>query len=217
MQVQSRLPQRLDVNSIALIPTAELKFAAMAEQIADMGSQARLMTAEELLRSDIPNKSTELVRGRLVVREPPGSWHGHLSARLAFLLGEHVYPRRLGKVFAQDSGFLIERDPDTVRAPDVAFVAAPRTSAIARHGYAPIAPDLVAEILSPGDRPGEVLEKVSEWLRADTRIVWVIDPDRRVAHVHRADGTIAIVHQDSALDGEDVLPGFSCPIREILE
>lgn len=189
----------------------------MSEQIEHMDSHARLMSAEELLRTDIPNKSTELVRGMLVVRETPGSWHGQLAARLTFLLGRHVYPPRLGQLFAQDSGFLIERDPDTVRAPDVAFVTAARTAQVGRHGYAPIAPDLAVEILSSGDRPGEVLEKVAEWLRAGTRLVWVIDPDRRVARVHRADGTIAIVHQDSALDGEDVLPGFSCPIREILE
>lgn len=205
------------MNSVVLTLTAELKFPAMAEQIEYMGAQAPLMTAEELLRSDIPNKSTELVRGVLMVREPPGSWHGQLAARLTFLLGQHVYPRGLGELFAQDSGFLIERDPDTVRAADVAFVSAARTSQIGRHGYAPIAPDLAVEILSPGDRPGEVLEKVAEWLRAGTRIVWVIDPNRRVAHVHRADGTIAIVHQNGALDGEDVLPGFSCPIRAILD
>lgn len=204
------------MNSVVLTLTAELKFPAMAEQIEYMGSPAPL-TAEELLRSDIPNKSTELVRGMLVVREPPGSWHGRLAARLTFLLGQHVYPRRLGELFAQDSGFLIERDPDTVRAPDVAFVAAARASQIERHGYAPIAPDIAVEIVSPGDRPGEVLEKVAQWLGAGTLIVWVIDPDRRVAHVHRSDGTIAIVRHDSALDGEDVLPGFSCPIREILE
>jgi Uma2 family endonuclease len=175
------------------------------------------MTAEELLRSDFPNKSTELVRGVLMVREPPGSWHGQVAARLTFLLGQHVYPARLGQLFAQDSGFLIARDPDTVRAPDVAFVTAARMSHVARHGYAPIAPDLAVEILSPDDRPGEVLEKVAEWLRAGTRLVWVLHPERGVAHVHRADGTIALVHPDGALDGEDVLPGFSSPIREILE
>lgn len=188
----------------------------MAEQIGYMGSQARLMTAEELLGSDVPNKSTELVRGVLVVREPPGGWHGVLAARLTVLLGQHVYSRRAGEVLAQDTGFLIEREPDTVRAPDVAFVSAAKASAIGRRGYAPFAPDLAVEILSPGDRAGEVLGKVADWLRAGVRLVWVIDPDRRVAHVHRGDGTITIVHDDGALDGEDVLPGFTCSLREIL-
>ena len=188
----------------------------MAEQIGYMGSQARLMTAEELLGSDVPNKSTELVRGVLVVREPPGSWHGMLAARLTVRLGQHVYAHGAGEVLAQDTGFLIERDPDTVRAPDVAFVSAAKASAIARRGYAQFAPDLAVEILSPGDGAGEVLGKVADWMRAGVPLVWVIDPDRRVAHVHRDDGTISIVDEGGALAGEEVLPGFSCPLSEIL-
>ena len=79
-----------------------------------------------------------------------------------------------------------------------------------------MAPDLAVEILSPSDRPGEVLEKVADWLRAGTRLVWVLDPNRAIAHVHRADGSITIVHTEGALDGEDVLPGFSCPLAEVL-
>lgn len=181
-----------------------------------MGSRALLMTADELLRNDVPHKSTELVRGVLVVREPPGGWHGHLSAQLTFLLGQHVYPRRSGMLFGQDTGFLIERDPDTVRAPDLAFVAAPRASEIRRHGYVPFAPDLAVEILSPGDRPGDVLEKVGQWLTAGTRLVWVIDPDRGNARVHRADGSIDIVPGSGALEGEDLMPGFSCRLAELL-
>lgn len=188
----------------------------MAEHIARMGSQMRLMTAAELLDSDIPSKATELIRGRLVVREPPGAWHGMIAARLTVRLGQHAYAHGAGEVIAQDTGFLIARDPDTVRAPDVAFVSSARVAAIGRHGYAPIAPDLAVEILSPGDAPGEVLEKVADWLRAGARLVWVIDPRHNVAQVHRSEGTISIVVEDGALDGEDVLPGFSCRLREIL-
>src|SRR5688500_11311077 len=114
----------------------------MARHIARMGSRARLITAAELLRNDIPDKSTELVRGVLQVREPPSGWHGQLAAKLTYLLGQHVYPNRSGMLFGQDTGFLIERDPDTVRAPDVAFVSANRASAIRRIGYVPFAPDL---------------------------------------------------------------------------
>ena len=186
----------------------------MAEHIASVSS---LMTAEELLRSDVPNKSTELVRGVLVVREPPGGWHGHLAAKLTFLLGEYVYPRNLGMLFGQDTGFLIERDPDTVRAPDVAFVRAERRAAIDRRGYAPLAPDLAAEVLSPGDRPSEVLAKVADWLAAGTRLVWVIDHERKLAHVHRADGSIDLVRIGDDLSGEDVLPRFSCALERVLE
>jgi Uma2 family endonuclease len=103
-----------------------------------------LMTAEELLRVSIPGKVTELIRGRLVVREPPGTWHGALSARLAGKLWSFVDQHDLGLVFGQDTGFKIESNPDTVRAPDVAFIARDRLAGIHERGYAALAPDLRA-------------------------------------------------------------------------
>ena len=185
----------------------------MAEHIASMG--AHLMTAEELLRSDVPNKSTELVRGVLVVREPPGTWHGQLAAKLLFLLGQHVYPRNAGMLFGQDTGFLVARDPDSVRAADVSFVRAENTWKVGKRGYASMAPDLTVEILTPGENHREVRDKVADWLRAGTRVVWVIDPEREIATVYRANGTQAIVSKDGFLDGEDVLPGFSCSLETL--
>jgi len=83
-------------------------------------------------------------------------------------------------------------------------------------GYPALAPDLVVEVLSPGDRPGETLAKVADWLSAGSGLVWVIDPDRRQARVYRQDGTEALVTGDQALDGEVVVPGFSCPLEAIL-
>lgn len=175
-----------------------------------------LMTAEELEHLYLPDKSAELVRGRLVVREPPGTKHGEIQAILAYLVTGFVRQHRLGRVFGQDTGFKIASDPDTVRAPDLAFVAAARASQIPERGYAALVPDLVAEILSPDDRPGELLAKVGEWLDAGARLVWVIDPWRREARVHRADGALAIVGAGDMLDGEDLLPGFQCELAEVL-
>jgi Uma2 family endonuclease len=177
---------------------------------------ASLLTAEELERISIPGKVTELIRGRLVVREPPGTHHGAIAANLAYYLGDFVRRQESGTIFAQDTGFKIAADPDTVRAPDVAFVARERVSEIGHRGYAALAPDLLAEVLSPDDRPGEVLEKVANWLAAGTRIVWVIDPERREARVYRQDGSLAILGNDDALKGEDVLPGFTCPLKDVL-
>jgi Uma2 family endonuclease len=177
---------------------------------------ATLQTAEDLLRFREPGKTAELVRGVLVVREPPSTSHGGRAARLTVRLGAFVDREGLGQVFAQDTGFKIERDPDTVRAPDVAFVAHDRLALIPQEGYADVAPDLVAEILSPGDRAGEVLEKVGQWLSAGARLVWVLDPARRHTRVHRADGSVSIVGPDEDLDGEDVVTGFRCPLSEIL-
>ena len=175
------------------------------------------MTAIELIKLDIPGKSTELVRGRLIVREPPGTYHGRVQSKLNVRVGVFVDAHELGAVFGQDTGFQIASDPDTVRAPDLAFVVRERVALIRPRGYAALAPDLVAEILSHDDRPGEVTAKVGEWLAAGVQIVWVIDPERRTAHVHRADGSIAVIASDGALEGEQLLPGFVCPLAELFE
>ena len=176
---------------------------------------AVMQTAEDLLRFREPGKTAELVRGVLIVREPPGTGHGVRSARLLYRVAEFVVRHDLGEVIAQATGFKIERDPDTVRAPDAAFVARDRLGRISDEGYAELAPDWVAEILSPSDRPGEVLEKVGQWLNAGVRLVWVLDPGRHHTRIYRADGTMSIVGLDEELDGEDVIPGFRCPLRDI--
>jgi Uma2 family endonuclease len=179
-------------------------------------SPAPPITAAELERLYLPNKQVELVRGQLVVCEPPGTWHGRIAANLTLSLGGFVKQQGLGVVFAQDTGFQIAADPDTVRGADVAFVGTNEMHRIPRRGFAELAPDLVAEVLSPDDRPGDALAKVAEWLGAGTTLVWVIDPQRTEARVYRADGTVSIVQQDGTLDGEAVVPGFNCALREVL-
>ena len=178
-------------------------------------SMAQLLTAEDVLRLSIPGKSAELVRRHLVVREPPGSRHGSVAARLTYLLADHVYRHHLGVVF-QESGFKIESDPDTVRAPDVAFLDRSRAGQIPAKGYAPFAPDFAAEVVSPGDRPGELLAKVGQWLDAGTKLVWVIDPAREQAAIYGADGEVTLVGADGRLDGAPVLPGFTCFLTDVL-
>lgn len=174
------------------------------------------VTARELERIEHPGKLVELVRGHLVVGEPPGTRHGSISANLSTELA--IYARRhdAGLVFAQDTGFKIASDPDTVRAPDVAFVSAERSGSIPPRGYAELTPDLVAEVLSPDDQPAAVLAKVADWLAAGARLVWVIDPDRRQARVYRPDGSLSVLGAGDALDGENVLPGFSCVLSRVL-
>ena len=174
------------------------------------------ITADDLLRANIPDRRTELVRGQLVVREPAGGRHGRVAMNLGVELGMYVKRTRAGAVFAAETGFKLASDPDTVRAPDVAFVAQDRLPPRETRGYPALAPDLVVEVLSPDDRPGEVLAKVGDWLSAGSRLVWVVDPDARVARVYRHDGSERIVSATDALDGEDVLPGFSCALETIL-
>lgn len=174
-----------------------------------------LMTAEELLHTSIPDKRVDLVRGVLVVREPPGLRHGRVAVELSRRLADHVATRALGRVYVE-SGFTLARRPDTVRGPDIAFISGARLPEPEPAGYPDLAPDLVVEIVSPGDRPGEVLAKIADWVSAGTRLVWVIDPERRQARIYRVDGTEEIVTADNALQGEDVVPGFTCPLATIL-
>ena len=176
-----------------------------------------MMTADELLRLKLPAARTELVRGQLVVREPAGYRHGAVAARLLLAIGGFAEAHGLGTVFTAETGFRLRADPDTVRAPDVAFVRRERLPEPPPRGYAALAPDLVVEVLSPDDRPREVLDKVSDWLESGTTLVWVVDPERRAARVYRIDGSVDELGEADLLLGEAVLPGFACEMRRILD
>jgi Uma2 family endonuclease len=178
-------------------------------------SRHALMTADDLLHLRVSHKRTELVRGVLVVREPAGGRHGRVAMELARCLANHVEAERLGAVYAAETGFTLTHQPDTVRAPDVALVRRERLRDPDSTGFPDLAPDLVIEVLSPDDRAGEILANVADWLSAGTRLVWVVDPERRLARVYRHDGSETIVPADGALDGEDVVPGFSCSLASI--
>jgi Uma2 family endonuclease len=174
-----------------------------------------LLTAEELLRLRLPGKRTELIRGRLVVRDPGGARHGAVAMRAGYRIMAHVDARDLGRVYAAETGFKIEAAPDTVRAPDVAFITKHRLPEVEPTGYPSWAPDLAVEVLAHDDHPGETLEKIAQWLKAGVRLVWVLDADKRTGRVYRADGSEALLGPNDALDGEDVLPGFRCPLADL--
>ena len=178
--------------------------------------QAMPMSAEELLHLNLPDKRTELVRGMLVVREPAGYRHGEVAMNLALAIGNFVQAHGSGRVLAAETGFQLFSNPDTVRAPDVAFVRADRVPDPPPRGFPAMAPDLAVEVLSPDDRPGEVLEKIGDWLNAGVRLVWVVDPTRRVARAYRQDGTETLLVETEVLDGEDVLPGLECRLADVL-
>src|SRR5438477_2773744 len=175
-----------------------------------------LMTAEDLLKPGVPERA-DLVRGVLVVHEPPGVRHGEITVQLTIALGTYVGTRHLGRVVAGDAGFKVQSDPDTVRGADIAFVSWERMREKSPVGFPALGPDLVVEVLSPGDRPGETLAKIADWLSAGTRLVCVIDPERRLARIYRQDGSQSILRQADTLEGEDSLPRFACklgPVRE---
>lgn len=178
-------------------------------------SETVLMTADELLRLKLPDKRTELIRGRLVVRDPGGALHGAVANRISYRITAHVEAHELGRVYAAETGFKIESDPDTVRAPDVAFVMKHRLPEVEPRGYPSWVPDLAVEVLAHDDHPADTLEKVAQWLRAGVRLVWLVDSERRTARLYRGDGSESLLDADDALDGEDVLPGFRCPLADL--
>jgi Uma2 family endonuclease len=127
-----------------------------------------------------------------------------------------VVQRSLGEVIRNDSGFLLQRDPDTVRAPDMAFVRADRVPPPgADVQFVDFAPDLVVEVVSPSDRAAAVNERALDWVDAGVRLAWIVDPSSRSVVVHRPDGTVSLLRGDAELDGEDVLPGFRLPLAEL--
>jgi Uma2 family endonuclease len=188
-----------------------------------MISTSQEFTAEQLLGYEAPGKRLELVRGQLLVREPAGMRHGDIGTRLAHRLLCHLERERdagdhsplRGTVLGPDTGFVIERAPDTVRAPDVAFVLAGRLPDPLPDGFGDLAPDLVVEVRSPNDRPGPLLAKVGEYLAAGTQLVWVIDPAHTCVTIYRADGTVAALGINETVSGEELLPGFSVSVRDV--
>lgn len=188
------------------------------------GPPSAAMTAAQLLRHHDPlDRRVELVCGRLVVSEPPGWPHGSVALRAGAAIVRWIDEvtaregRRPGHAAGNDPGCWIERAPDTVRAPDVAYVACDRVPLAPENGFLDGAPSLAIEVLSPRDRRTAVREKIDQWLAAGTALVWTIDPERREARVHRGDGTVTHVGEDGTLDGEGVLPGFVLPLRTLFD
>jgi Uma2 family endonuclease len=168
------------------------------------------MTAEQLLNYRHEPYRQELIDGILYEMEPPGAEHGVVAATTGYDLTRHVKGTGCGMAIAAEVGFLLAADPDTVRAPDVAFVSSDRVPETGiPKGYWPGPPDLAIEVVSPNDRYTKVQAKALHWLSAGTRAVVVVGPPRRAATVYRARDDIHVLHADEELDLGDVVPGWS--------
>jgi Uma2 family endonuclease len=175
-----------------------------------------LMTADDLLNLPDDGWHYELVRGKLNRMTAASTRPSVVTMNVALDICGHVRRHRLGMCGSAEWGFLLFTNPDTVRAPDISFVAAAKipTEGVPS-GFWPGAPDLAVEVLSPSNRAGEILDKVADYLAAGTRLVWVIDPEARTATVFRLNGPTSRVGEDGVLDGEDVLPGFALKLVEV--
>jgi len=176
------------------------------------------MTAAELEALPSRDGRTDLVRGWLVAEPPAGHEHGSVANTIAALIWNFLRRERLGVSYTCDTGFVLARDPDTVRAPDVAFLSHQSIAArAARPGFVDGPPDLAVEVVSPGDSPNEVEAKVCDYLLAGCRLVWVIFPDTRRVRTYRSPFSPRELTADALLDGEDVLPGFQVPVSSLFE
>ena len=174
-----------------------------------------LHTAQDLERLSAEGYHYELVRGELRPMSPSGGPHGDATSRVSFYVNGIVYGDDLGLTFTAETGFFVERDPDTVLAPDFAYVAHDRLPDPLPQSYVPVVPDFAVETRSPNDTQREVAEKVEEWLAAGVRLVWVVEPKKRTITTHRLGRDARTFTVGETLDGEDVLPGLVVPLDRI--
>jgi len=180
-----------------------------------MATQLRTMTADELWAMPEDGMRRELVAGELREMSPVGERHGDAVQNISRSLDAHVHTRRLGRV-RPEIGYLLESDPDTLRAPDLSFVRADRLSADGpAPGFFRGAPDLAIEVVSPHDRYSEVRAKVREYLAAGTAMVVVVDPEDRTVAVYRPGRDPLDLTEVDVIDGDDVVPGWKLPVRDI--
>jgi Uma2 family endonuclease len=176
----------------------------------------KLVTADELLMMPDDGFRYELVKGDLKRMPPTGDEHGEVTMVLAAPLYQYVKLNKLGRVYAAETGFKLESDPDTVRAPDIAFVSTERIEATGRvQGYRSGAPDLAVEVLSPGNTKREMAEKVEEYFAAGARMVWIVSPKPKTVTVYRSLTNIVTLTEKDVLGGGEVVPGFQIPVAEI--
>lgn len=176
------------------------------------------MSAEEFAKICDEIGSCELVRGEVVVLSPGGMNHSNFSANAAFLLGQWAKKSRLGRVWTNEAGLIVERNPDTVRGADVAYISYARLAkGISSNSFSTVPPELVIEIIGTGQGWAEVLEKIGEYLRMGVDRIWVLDSDTHRLHSYRGDAEPVVLSAKDTVTDEAILPGFSCKVSEFFE
>lgn len=181
-----------------------------------MSTTTVLRTAEDLLGLSVPGKRFEMLDGEVIEMAPAGARHGMVAMKIGARLSIHAEQNELGEVFAAETGFILTRNPDTVRAPDVAFVANNRLPPEGLPaGFMEAPPDLAVEVVSPGDSAGYMHAKVEQWLRSGARLVWVVYPETRSVTAYRSLNDVRVLTENDILTGAPVVMGFSCPVRDL--
>ena len=182
-------------------------------------SATKLMTADEAAQLSTVNRRYELVKGVYIDLSPASAMHGVVASNIGAILTDYARKNKLGLVSAAETGFILTRNPDTVRGADATFISTARIppGGAPETGFWPLAPDLAVEVISPTDRPDDIQEKVEDYLAAGTRMVWVIYQKTKSITVYRSLRDAKILRRDDTLSGEDVLPGFERKVSEIFE
>lgn len=190
----------------------------MSTASATAKTATKLMTAEEFFdfcnRPENDNKWLELVCGEVIELPPPMRPHGVVSFNIARILGNYAFQRKKGYLTSNDSGVILERDPDTVRGPDVAYYEDAAAFDELHPKYGEVPPRLAVEVLSPSDRADRVMRKVTDYLRNGVELVWVVDPEARTVTVYTPDNGPRVFGEKEELKGEEVLPGFRCRVAD---
>jgi Uma2 family endonuclease len=176
------------------------------------------MTADEFYdwcnRPENSDRRFELVRGKVIEVPPPTKIHGVVSANIAYALGGYIRQRQVGYITTNDSGTVLEHDPDTVRGPDVAYFTDASRFAELHPKWGEHPPVLAVEVLSPNDRINRVLSKIDDYMNNGVRLVWLVDPEDKSVRVFRAGSAPTTLGNDDEIDGGDALPEFRCRLSE---
>ncbi len=179
-----------------------------------MDTLKRTYTAQDLLSLQNDGDRYELIQGELIPLSPSGEQHGAIVATLTVLLGHFILTHKLGRPYGAETGFLVSTEPDTVRAPDFAFIRAERLQGSPGTGYRHGTPDLAAEVISPGDTYSGMTEKALLWLDAGAQEVWLLDPRKRTVSVYLAKDWIRLLTAEDNLSS-DLFPGWQMAVGEL--